>query len=260
MMRTDDNEIQAYRSRMEAWYASELGEALSRSEARALRAFCDRMHGFQMVIMGVVGYWPGIERCPIPNRLVVRTECGPLSERGGVWGRADRLPIASDSVSAVVLNHALEVAHDPHGTLREVERILVGDGFVVVVGFNPFSLWGVRGYLTRRFGAVPWRLPFYSAGKIREWLNLLGFECLACRFVGAALPLHRVTRWPQLHGLDRGLRRLWASGRGGYVLFARKRRMPMTPMRPRWRPRRGLVPAPLVEPSAYEGVRIAGDD
>ena len=260
MMRTDHDEIQSCRSRMEAWYASDLGKVLLHSEVRALNSCCDRMHRFQMVLMGVMGYWPGVAQCPIPNRFVVRTECGPLPAQGGVWGRADRLPIASDAVSAVVLNHALEVAHDPYGTLREVERILVSDGFVVIVGFNPFSLWGVRGYLTRRFGAVPWRLPFYSAGKIGEWLKVLGFEFLACRFAGPILPLNRVAHGSRLYEFDRGLRRLWGSGSGSYVVFARKRRIPMIPVRPRWRPRRGLVPAPLVEPSAYEGLPITRDD
>jgi hypothetical protein len=44
----------------------------------------------------------------------------------------------------VVLPHALELARDPHHALREVERVLVPEGRVVISGFNPASLWGLR--------------------------------------------------------------------------------------------------------------------
>jgi hypothetical protein len=85
----------------------------------------------------------------------------------------------------VVLPHALELARDPHQTLREVERVLVPEGRVVIVGFNPASLWGLR----QRAGRVragwagrnqPLYLPrageFIGYWRLRDWLRLLGFE------------------------------------------------------------------------------------
>ena len=56
----------------------------------------------------------------------------------------DALPFANHSLDLVVLPHALELARDPHLTLREVERVLVPEGRVVIIGFNPASLWGLR--------------------------------------------------------------------------------------------------------------------
>jgi ubiquinone/menaquinone biosynthesis C-methylase UbiE len=65
------------------------------------------------------------------------------------------LPFAANSLDLVVLPHTLELSLDPHATLREVERVLVPEGRVVISGLNPASLWGLRqqrARIFRRFG------------------------------------------------------------------------------------------------------------
>src|SRR5512133_3276532 len=54
------------------------------------------------------------------------------------------LPFPANSLDLVVLPHSLELARDPHTTLREVERVLVPEGRVVICGLNPVSLWCLR--------------------------------------------------------------------------------------------------------------------
>lgn len=124
----------------------------------------------------------------------------PVSQGGEALPRAvaalhcdfDALPFDSQSLDLVVLPHALELASDPHQTLREVERVLVPEGRVVIVGFNPASLWGARqrlGRLRRYFGMgrrAPLFLPhggeFIAYRRLRDWLRLLSFEVEAGRF------------------------------------------------------------------------------
>jgi SAM-dependent methyltransferase len=116
----------------------------------------------------------------------------------------DALPFDSQSLDLVVLPHALELARDPHLALREVERVLVPEGRVVIVGFNPASLWGLRqrlGRLRRRLasGASP-HLYLPSAGefigyrRLRDWLRLLSFEVEAGRF-GCYKPPVETQKW-----------------------------------------------------------------
>lgn len=116
----------------------------------------------------------------------------------------DALPFPSQSLDLVVLPHALELAHDPHHTLREVERVLVPEGRVVILGFNPVSLWGLRqraGRLRRRLGGrSPLFLPrtgdFIGYWRLRDWLRLLSFEVERGRF-GCYRPGARTERWLQ---------------------------------------------------------------
>jgi SAM-dependent methyltransferase len=104
----------------------------------------------------------------------------------------DALPFDSQSLDLVVLPHALELAPDPHLTLREVERVLRPEGRVVIVGFNPTSLWGLRqrlghmrrglGFSRRRPLFLPSEGDFIGYRRLRDWLRLLSFEVEAGRF------------------------------------------------------------------------------
>ena len=115
----------------------------------------------------------------------------------------DALPFDSQSLDLVVLPHALELARDPHLALREVERVLVPEGRVVIVGFNPASLWGLRqrlGRLRRVPSGMPRRSFLPDAGefigyrRLRDWLRLLSFEVEAGRF-GCYRPPVASKRW-----------------------------------------------------------------
>src|SRR3954447_8042321 len=145
----------------------------------------------------------------------------------------DALPFPSHSIDLLVLPHGLELARDPHLALREVERVLVPEGRVVVVGFNPASLWGVRqrlGRLRRRL----WRgreqslfLPndgeFIGYRRLRDWLRLLSFEVEAGRF-GCYLPPVRSEKWLARFGwMERTGDRWWPVFGAVYFIVAVKR-------------------------------------
>ena len=115
----------------------------------------------------------------------------------------DALPFDAQSLDLVVLPHALELARDPHQALREVERVLVPEGRVVIVGFNPASLWGLRqrvAHLRRvapgapRRGFLPDSGEFIGYRRLRDWLRLLSFEVEAGRF-GCYRPPVASSRW-----------------------------------------------------------------
>jgi SAM-dependent methyltransferase len=111
----------------------------------------------------------------------------------------DALPFDSNSLDLVVLPHALELARDPHLALREVERVLVPEGRVVVVGFNPTSLWGLRQQLgrwrrqlwsgTSRGLFLPSAGEFLRYRRLRDWLRLLSFEVEDGRFGCYRMPV-----------------------------------------------------------------------
>jgi SAM-dependent methyltransferase len=116
----------------------------------------------------------------------------------------DALPFANQSLDLLVLPHSLELARDPHLTLREVERVLMPEGRVVILGFNPASLWALRqrlGRLKRHLGLgrrhplfLPSEGEFIGYRRLRDWLRLLSFEVEAGRF-GCYRPPVRSDKW-----------------------------------------------------------------
>ncbi len=121
---------------------------------------------------------------PPPSDLGITTQ--PPPQPVALHCEFDALPFPNASVDLVVLPHSLELARDPHLTLREVERVLVPEGRVIIAGFNPTSLWGLRqrgGRVLRGMGLARGRslyLPrageFIGYWRVRDWLRLLGFE------------------------------------------------------------------------------------
>jgi SAM-dependent methyltransferase len=145
----------------------------------------------------------------------------------------DALPFDSQSLDLLVLPHALETARDPHMVLREVERVLMPEGRVVVVGFNPASLWGARQWLgtqRRRLARGPQNsLYLPSAGefigyrRLRDWLRLLSFEVEAGRF-GCYLPPVVSQKWlARFAWMERAGDRWWPVFGAVYFVVAVKR-------------------------------------
>ncbi len=146
----------------------------------------------------------------------------------------DALPFDSHSLDLVVLPHSLELARDPHQALREVERVLVPEGRVVVVGFNPTSLWGLRqriGRLRSRMasGTSPHHLYLPNAGdfigyrRLRDWLRLLSFEVEAGRF-GCYKPPVESEKWlARFDWTERVGERWWPVFGAVYFVVAVKR-------------------------------------
>ena len=152
------------------------------------------------------------------------------------------LPFSSSSLDLVVLPHTLEFSADPHATLREVERVLVPEGRVVICGMNPTSLWGFkqgRGRMFQRFGAGRLFLPeggeFIGHWRLRDWLRLLSFEVEAAEF-GCYRPALRSDKWLQRFAwMDRAGSRWWPILGAAYFLVAVKRVRGMRLLEPAWK-------------------------
>ena len=133
------------------WYSSPLGERVAHNERDALSTMVRDLFGYQLLQVGELGTdTQYLDNCPIRRKLLV-THRTDANNGSVIVAQAPHLPIASDSVDAAILVHTLDFSPEPHQVLREVERVLIAEGRVIVVGFNPFSLWG----LWRQFGR--WR-------------------------------------------------------------------------------------------------------
>ncbi len=168
--------------------------------------------------------------------------------RVAVINRYEELPFASASIDLVVMPHILEFAHEPHQVLREVDRVLVPEGHVVISGFNPGSLWGLRQTMVRL--GVPAYLPrasqFIALTRLKDWLKLLSFEVNRGRF-GCYAPWARSDKWLGRWGfMEKAGDRWWPVLGSVYLLTAVKRVRGMRLIGPAWKRKeertRALVP------------------
>ena len=181
--------------------------------------------------------WVAHDSLLVPERLEMPAPAEPITTQSPNLPVAlhcdfDALPFPSQSIDLLVLPHGLELARDPHETLREVERVLVPEGRVVIVGFNPASLWGMRqrlGTLRQWVGVSqrPRYLPsageFIGYWRLRDWLRLLSFEVEHGRFGCWRAPVRSqawLDRWAWIEGVGE---RWWPVLGAVYFVVAIKR-------------------------------------
>ena len=160
------------------------------------------------------------------------------------------LPVASDSIDAVLLSHTLDFSKNPHQLLREVERVLIPEGNVIIIGFNPWSLWGLWQLFRLRSKKVPWCGHFISSWRIHDWLSLLGFEVKVDEALMFRPPLQHRGLMQKFDFLERIGGRFWSPLSGVYVILAVKRVSRLTPIKPAWKLRPRVIRGRAVEPTA----------
>jgi SAM-dependent methyltransferase len=202
------------------WLKTPAGEYLLAWEQRHLDQAVADVFGFHALQLGLPELdalranrmphrWLAVEAAPqmktqTQTQAKTQTQDPTVAPAPSLHCHFDALPFDSASLDLVVLPHALELARDPHLTLREVERVLVPEGRALIVGFNPASLWGMRqrlGRMRRLLGLgserdlfLPRAGEFIGYRRLRDWLRLLSFEVESGRF-GCYIPPLTSARW-----------------------------------------------------------------
>lgn len=228
--------------KVESWFDSRLGKALMEEEQACLVEKAASIFGYHLVQVGSPnsGFEP-LRQSPARNRVIVHNEAA-----SGVDILSDLryLPLASDTVDGVILPHTLDFSPDPHQLVREVERVLIPEGKVVLSGFNPWSQWGIGRVFRKGSGQMPWCSHFFSLKRVQDWFTLMGFELEEVTYVHYRPPLHNLAVMQKLAFMEAVGRRIWPMLGGVYVLQAVKRTTTLTPIRlNRWRMKKRVIPA-----------------
>lgn len=147
------------------------------------------------------------------------------------------LPFANQSIDLVILPHVLEFAAEPHQVLREVERILIPEGHLIICGLNRASLWGARQFAGKLFKRyyLPKHGEFISHPRLKDWLKLLSLEIVETRF-GCYVPAFQSEAWLQRYAfMEKAGARWWPVFGASYVLHAVKRVRGMHLIGPAWK-------------------------
>ncbi|MCG9054680.1 class I SAM-dependent methyltransferase [Laribacter hongkongensis] len=224
------------------WLASPLGRyVLAREQAFYDKAVAD-CFGYRAVQLG----WTGVPlmRC---NRIPWQCLVGQTG-LAGVQALPYQLPFATRSLDLLLMPHTLDFSVHPRETLREAERVLAPEGRLVLTGFNPVSLFGLRRVWSRQ--QAPWNAHFLSLRRLKDWLELLDFDLASGAFLCYAPPTGSEEWRSRFRFMESAGDRWWPAASGVYALHAIKRVRGMRLIRPSWSLRRPIIAVPQPEQPA----------
>ena len=218
---------------LDDWFEEPLGARVLREEAALATLALDNVFGFELL---QVGAWGPARHLLTGARTQHTTLLAPeLAPGVTLCAPLDTLPFRSDSIDAILLPHTLELVEDPYAVLREAERVLTGEGCLMICGFNPYSGWGARRRFSqffRRKAFPPESQRMLSDGRLRDWVAVLGFDVDS---------VHGYLHFLPLAGGSAEFHPRRAMTAGAYLLKARKRVSTLTLVRPRRRVRQRVL-------------------
>ncbi|MCI0401094.1 MAG: class I SAM-dependent methyltransferase [Gammaproteobacteria bacterium] len=245
------------RARLNEWFANSPGLSLLEGECQQINQVLPDLFGYHIIQVGTLGSADLLVSSRISHRTVINLYPGDATlDASGPICLSGALPVASECVDVVVLPHLLEFESDPRQILRETERILIGEGHLVIIGFNPWSLWGLwRAVLAWRT-EPPWCGQFFGIARIKGWLALLGFDIIKARRFYFQPPLPSEGVMSKFDFLESLGRTCWPFLGGAYIVVAKKRVATLTPIKTSWRAQRQIITSGIAEPSTrgIEGV------
>ncbi|TDO98897.1 SAM-dependent methyltransferase [Marinomonas balearica] len=231
------------------WYQTSLGEQLLKREIRAIDEEMDNGVGYYLSIQTPL-HDLGIKN----HRMRESFYIAPALELGApdssIIARSSELPLEGDGVDLHVLHHTLDISLEPHDDLREAARTLLPSGKMIIVGFNPWSMWGLRRLFSQRKSA-PWCGRFISHARLEDWLKVAGLVLEKRQFISYAPPVQSDKWRSRFHWLGQYFKFLKLPFGGVYILTVTKETKRYIPIKPRWRGTRVRV-TPLTKPTIKE--------
>ena len=244
--------LQNIRSRREldsirTWFQSELGVQVLQTQTAILEQLLGGFFGYHLLQVSVQQQ-SLFDASPINHKITLGltdVDASPLI------AKPTALPFESDCIDVALLHHMLDYVDSPQDVLREISRVVLPMGHVVIVGFNPISLWGLWKPFASFRGNPPWNGQFIRPDRLMDWLNLLNFRIDRATYCQYRLPIAEKD-WVKpdySKGLSR--RANWPVG-GVYVIVARKHVGTMTPLRPIWTSRKAFGRLSAVQPASRD--------
>lgn len=217
------------------WLAQQfLGNKLLEAEKQILSSLLNRHFGKHALLIGVPHQYELLTATTIPCHSFVSPLISKDSRFSNIESDFHELPILTGSIDLVMLPHTLEFIDNPRQLLSEACRIIKPEGLIVICGFNLYSMWGINRLFAKQ-KTVPWSGNFLHSHKIKSWLKLADFEMEKQTSILFTPPVTQDKLFKKLHFLER-LGSKCLPGLGGvYVILARAKVIPLTPIRLKWK-------------------------
>ena len=225
-----------------AWLQTPLGKQLLEAESKQLSPVLSRIFGYHILQISSSNSTELLSESPVGHKISFAP--GYAEDIKQPVADAEALPLTSGSVDAVLVHHALDFTPDSHRLLREATRVIMPGGRLLIIGFNPFSFWGLSKLLRLRKN-TPWNARFITASRVTDWLKLLEFHVESVSYGAWVPPVNHAGLMRHAEKFERLGNRFQLPLGGFYMVVATKQVFPLTPVVRRW-PR--LLPTVIVRP------------
>ncbi len=160
-----------------AYYETPRGKLLKELEVGYLNSSIVVSYKQTILQIGGLGWENEFIDCSLYTNYMVLDARG-LGYQGSkkIRAKAFQLPLQCDSVDMIIVPHLLEFDEHRFQTMREIERVLKPEGTVVILNFNPWSMWVRYQYLWDKKLSDSWHGHFIRRSRVIDWLKLLNFE------------------------------------------------------------------------------------
>lgn len=231
------------------WLLQPFGNKLLEAENKILPSLLSNYYGKHALLIGV----PSQKKLLMTNSIPHQVLLSPLINKNHglpfIESEFYELPIASASINLVLVPHTLEYMDNPRKVLMEACRIVKPEGHIIIFGFNPYSLWGLKKKFMKE-NHTPWSNNFISATKVKQWLELADFELVKQSFLLFRPPLQYHDRlYQNLSALEWIGKKCWSPFGGVYMLMAKAKVIPLTPIKIHWKQQLSGIPVSNWGPS-----------
>ncbi len=224
--------------------------AIFDAEKRELDNILPDLTGYYILLLGHFARTNILASSPTPYKLCMLEQ---LTENRFdaelVYGYYDELPFLTNSLDIVVAPHCIEWVEQPRRLIKEIYRVIMPEGYALILGFNPVSLFAIKNKFTNGKMQNLDQFNMVSSIHVRAMLQAAGFEIINFKTFAFRPPVRRRQLYNSLKFLEPLGHLLWPYSGNVYFYLVKKTVLTMTPIRAKSQRRRVSVKGRVPEPT-----------
>ncbi|MBN2689908.1 MAG: methyltransferase domain-containing protein [Gammaproteobacteria bacterium] len=166
-----------YNAKLDFWYQEPLGKVVYASEQELIASYLKNRFGHYLLQVGGSRCSGYVTASPIQNKIYLSEERVSGVYDATIQAKYEDLPFQLNSVDVALVAHALESAKKPQKLLSELFHVLLPNGYLLIIGFNPVSCWKLASIFQDK-SRMPWLGNWHTISKVNEWLQEVGFDII----------------------------------------------------------------------------------
>lgn len=218
---------------MSRWYQQPLGKTIAGMEQQLLNQVITSRFGYHLLYLGFQDD-VNLDASPINHHIIQSPGIHSLTSTSNVFATYDEMPYRESSIDVAVIAHVLEFMNNPESILRELQRVLIPEGYLIIFYFNRYSLLGLWREFRAKCHDVPWVGRFFRNGQVTNWLQQQDFEVIAKETIFYRPPFAYNKILDKFLFLEKVGKNIFPMYGGITMLVAQKKILGVTPLRPAW--------------------------